>query len=403
MPASELRWTAEDPISEVAAEAPRPGVAIECRRVSKRFALVDGAGLWQLLIGGGGAPEVTAIDDVSLSLPKGQLLGLLGRNGAGKSTLLRLIGGVYAPTAGVIRVDGSLSAVYELGVTGHDQMSGRAFARRWLEIHGVGGSRLAMEVEGVREFSELGATFDRPLFTYSSGMRARLFFAAATALDGQIYLLDEVLAVGDSHFQGKCWQRLRGKLARGASGILATHDWTAVLKLCEEACVLDAGRIVDRGPARAVVRRFLGVTAMPSGRARFAPDAPATVMAQTDAAFRLVVRIEVEGDEPVLVAASIECFRRGIGWDHLLHLPPTAAAHRSGAHSIELVIDRLPLPAGEYSLNLALLDRAGAEGPYRVLASRGWTTGNEIRLIVSGVPSPALLALPVAWSATVAI
>jgi lipopolysaccharide transport system ATP-binding protein len=374
--------------------AARP--VIECRDLSKTFVLLDGQSIWRVILGGDSAKGFPALREVTLQVRQGEFLGVLGRNGAGKSTLLRTLGGVYAPTSGTVKVAGLLSAIYELGMTGNGLMTGHDFARRWLGLHGMGrrqGDRLLGEIA---EFAELGEYFDHSIYTYSAGMKARLFFSVATALPGQIYLIDEVLAVGDEHFQTKCWRRLRERLAAGASGILATHDWSAVLKLCREACVLERGRIVDRGPSPAVVQRYLGLPQPRGDSAAFAPHLPSVYWALSEEDTTLSVPIDVRVTSPIWFACSVESFRQGIGWSHLLQVEPRPVVAAPGRYDVEVAIPSLPLSPGEYSLNLFLSER-GPEGALVPLDVRSWTYGNGLTLVVAGEPRESVSIVPLRW------
>jgi lipopolysaccharide transport system ATP-binding protein len=227
-------------------------------------------------------------------------------------------------------------------------------------------------------------------------MKARLFFSVATSLPGQIYLIDEVLAVGDEHFQTKCWRRLRERLAAGASGILATHDWSAVLKLCREACVLERGRIVDRGPSPAVVQRYLGLPQPRGDAAAFAPHLPSVYCALTEEDTTLSIPIDVKVLSPVWFACSVESFRQGIGWSHLLQVEPRPVASAPGRYGVEVAIPSLPLSPGEYSLNLFLSER-GPEGTLVPLDVRSWTYGNGLTLTVAGEPRESVSIVPLRW------
>jgi lipopolysaccharide transport system ATP-binding protein len=369
---------------------------IECRDLSKTFVLLDGRSIWRVILGGDSVKGFPALRDVTLQVRPGEFLGVLGRNGAGKSTLLRTLGGVYAPTSGSVRVAGPLSAIYELGMAGNELLTGRDFAHRWLSLDGTGRRRIDRLLDEIAEFAELGDYFDNPIYTYSAGMKARLFFSVATSLPGQIYLIDEVLAVGDEHFQTKCWRRLRERLAAGASGLLATHDWTAVLKLCREACVLERGRIVDRGPSAAVVQRYLGLSQPRGDAAAFAPHLPSVYCAFTEEDTTLSIPIDVKVTSPVWFACSVESFRQGIGWSHLLQVDPRPVASAPGLYDVQVAIPSLPLSPGQYSLNLFLSER-GPEGTLVPLDVRSWTYGNDLALAVTGKPRESVTILPLRW------
>lgn len=375
--------------------------AIECSGIRKDFYVIDGGSVWYVLLGGKAKDRFRALNGISLTVPKGEFVGLMGLNGAGKSTLLRVLGGVYAPTSGVVRVNGSSSAIYELGISGADGLSGREFTRRWLAFIGIHAEESAAKaVEEIFEFSELREYFDLPVYTYSSGMKARLYFSVVTQSAASIYLIDEVLAVGDEYFQAKCWRRLRERLGEGRSGILASHDWSAVLKLCSKAYVLDRGQLVDSGPAPAVVRRYLGVAAPSDDRAAFEVSAGCihTVVSRQQADFTFPIRVNTTVDG-LSFSLSIEHFRRGAGWDNLLHLSPQPIDGSVGTRSLHVSMPDFPLTAGVYSLNI-FLSRATDAGTntFEVLDARSWWTyGNDLRLIVEGPQRKCPVVLPIKW------
>ncbi|MBV8271291.1 MAG: ATP-binding cassette domain-containing protein [Cupriavidus sp.] len=360
--------------------------ALTCRNVGKTFPLQREGNVWRLMVG---LPTVgksfTALTDVSLSVPKGKIVGILGHNGAGKSTLLRVLGGVYQPTVGTISVEGSVCGLFEMGGTGNPHLTGREYAHRYFMLMGVPRDRHAALLEDIQEFSELGADFDRRVLTYSAGMAARLYFATATAIEYDVFLIDELLSVGDEHFQAKCWSRMRKLLLNGASGILVTHDWVATLRLCEYSHILKRGRIVDSGASDAVVVNYLGLP-LPHGQtARFAEGTATEFRAISghDATFRF----EIEVDEPARVAFaySIEMMRIGTGWEVLMIESNILVAEAAGRHEITLAIDKLPLVPGEYSINVALNRyQEGAVSTAESFDARGWTTGNGWKLEVGG-------------------
>ena len=368
--------------------------AIRCGNVTKRFILDTSGALWKLLRANSDAPSFQALTDVSLDVPKGQLVGLLGRNGAGKSTLLRTVGGIHTPDRGHVRVNGGLVGLYELGIGGNEHLDGEQFARRWFDIVGHGDERIEDLIVEIREFSELGEAFQRPIRTYSSGMRARLFFAVATAIPADIYAIDEMLSVGDEYFQAKCWRRLRERLGNGASGLLATHDWAAILKLCPTCHILEDGRVVTSGPSPAIVKQYLGTsTATLEDGAKFTDELPKRFIAQSLRPFRVTFGIDVGMPGDVLFGASIERFLPGYGWEHVLHLPPTSVTTRMGRQIVELVVPELRLPAASYSLGLFLV-LLTPEGLRKVTDVRSWTYGNALTLEVEGASSRGAVRLP---------
>lgn len=179
--------------------------SMSCIGVNKVFPIYDEGASWRVIFGRkSNSKSINALSDISLEVPKGKFVGILGHNGAGKSTLLRTLGGVYSPTSGQIKSEGYISSLFELGGFGNRYLTGREYATRLLRFHGVKKSELTDLVEGIHDFSELNQSFDQRIQSYSSGMAARLYFATATAIQHDIYLVDEILSVGDEHFQTKC-------------------------------------------------------------------------------------------------------------------------------------------------------------------------------------------------------
>lgn len=391
-------WEANRPPSD--SMTPRGVAALSCVGVSKVFPMFDGGASWRIVFGmPPKGKKVVALKDVSLTVPKGTIVGVLGRNGAGKSTLLRILAGIYSASSGRVWREGAVSGLFEIGSIGHRFMTGREYARRALLLQGVEASQLAIMLDDVREFSELEAAFDAPIYTYSTGMTARLYFASATAVQHDIYLIDEVLTVGDEHFRNKCWMRMRDRLSQGASGILVTHDWSAVLKLCEVCHVLDHGRIVESGASDRVVRSYLGLVKPDPRKVRFSPDNPTTYTAKSlrDTEFRFC--IEVTEQIPVALGYSIETLRVGIGWEVLLLENNLPVCAKIGRNEVQLRIPRLPLGAGRYYLNLFLTSPKvqGSREPLQSYDVRGWTYGNPIELTVEGASRGSSTILPVVW------
>jgi len=375
---------------------------ILCKDVVKTFAVRDAQFAWRVLFGlAPHGKQVHALSGVSLLVPKGKIVGILGRNGAGKSTLLRVIGGVSAPSSGLIRLGGDVASLFELGGLGTRFITGREYARRFLELQGADIPEISRLTSEIADFAELGAYFDRRIVTYSSGMAARLYFSTATARQSQIYLIDEVLTVGDAHFAAKCWARLRSRLAKGASGLLVTHDWSAALKLCEESHVLNGGRIVRSGRTDRVVVEYLDLPKPPAAGARFLLSTEETFHVESGADAELRIPLEVNLPLEFFFAYSVELMRIGFGWEVMLlsdFLPIEAAL---GRHEVVLRIPRLPLAPGHYVLNLFLSARASGQTtePARLEPCdvRSWTYGNGLTLSVSGPSVAGVVRLPVSW------
>jgi lipopolysaccharide transport system ATP-binding protein len=379
---------------------PGAGVAaISARGLTKIFPVSTDGRSWRIMLGWVSEREgITALRDVTLEVPPGKIYGVLGRNGAGKSTLLRTLGGIYVPTRGKVEVDGSIAGLFELGAFGNPHLSGREYARRSLLLQGASPRRLQELIADVLDFSELGSAFDDAVRTYSTGMAARLYFAAATALQHDVYLIDELLTVGDEHFQAKCWRRLRERLRAGASGVLVTHDWTAIVKLCERSYILESGVIKEFGPTDRIVASYLDLKAPPSRVARFLESSTTvTVTSGRDAS--IPVRVELLEPARLALAYSIELLQIGNGWEILLIGRNLFVTDRVGTTDVALKIPRLPLPGGTYSLNLFLHKYEEIPGRQRVTTydTRSWTYANGLVLTVTGRTSPSVVLPPLEW------
>jgi lipopolysaccharide transport system ATP-binding protein len=260
---------------------------------------------------------------------------------------------------------------------------------------GVAPDEIKARCAEIHAFTELDDAFDDPVRTYSSGMAARLYFAAATALRADVYLIDEVLSVGDEHFKAKCWIRMRELLLNGASGVLVTHDWTAVLRLCEEAHVIERGQIAFSGSSPDAVVHYLSLPRLAARAARFAGELPQPLRARTGEDARLRFPVELLEPGPVDFGFSVEMLEPGIGWEILLLEDGIPVAEEPGRYTIEAAIPRLPLPPGRYSLNVFLSRRRRSPGDATIgLDARTWTRGDAWVLEVEGDEARAAVRLP---------
>jgi ABC-type polysaccharide/polyol phosphate transport system ATPase subunit len=203
-----------------------------------------------------GVVVVRSLDGVSLELQPGDRLGLIGHNGAGKSTLLRVLAGIYPPTAGTVEVRGRAVPLLDINLGMDDQSTGRQNIRLRGLLLGMTDAEIKRKTDEIAEFTELGDYLDLPLRTYSSGMRLRLAFAIATAVDADILLLDEVIGVGDASFQHKAARRLEQLHARAEIVVLAIHDPKVIEQSCNKALWLDRGRVRAFGDVRAVLDAY---------------------------------------------------------------------------------------------------------------------------------------------------
>ena len=375
-------------------------VALSCQGVSKVFPVADEGTSWRVLLGLAPVRNgITALNGVSLAVPKGRIHGVLGSNGAGKSTLLRALGGVYTPTTGRVQVRGSLTGLFELGGLGNQHLTGREYAYRSLMLQGASRRNMPALVEDIKEFSELGGAFEEPVLTYSAGMTARLYFAAATAMQHDVYLIDELLTVGDEHFQAKCWQRVRERLSNGASGLLVTHDWTAVLKTCESSYILDQGRIVAFGPSDKIVAQYLELKPPEPTVARIVGPEQPEYFADSEAGTQISVTVEILEEVPVAFAFSIELLRVGFGWAILVLERNMLVGSTPGVYDVTIDIPELQLAPGDYSLNFFLASfETENRPPVAGYDVRSWTYGNGYRLVVRGPDTRSTAVSPLSWS-----
>lgn len=197
-----------------------------------------------------------AIKGLTMRIPKGSSIGLIGRNGSGKSTFLKLVTGIYKPTSGSVVVSGRVAALIELGAGFHPDFTGRENLILAGVMHGLTREQVAERFDQIVSFAELQDVIDDPVRTYSSGMFMRLGFSVAVHTDPDILLVDEVLAVGDAGFVAKCKDRIAELRSVGKTLILVTHDLEAVERWCDEAIWLHEGEVRDRGYPRRVIDAY---------------------------------------------------------------------------------------------------------------------------------------------------
>ena len=200
------------------------------------------------------------LKDINLTIKNGEAVGLIGVNGSGKSTLLKLMTKIIYPNKGKIITNGKLTSLLELGAGFHPDFSGRENIYFNASIFGLTKKQIDSRLDNIIEFSELGAYIDNPVRTYSSGMYMRLAFAVAINVDADILLVDEVLAVGDQHFQEKCIAKMKELKEQGKTMVFVTHSLGTVKDFCNRAIWLNQGEIQMDGEPDPVIDAYLKAT-----------------------------------------------------------------------------------------------------------------------------------------------
>ena len=201
------------------------------------------------------------LENINLDIKKGEVVGLIGTNGSGKTTLLKLMTKIIYPNSGKITTKGKLTSLLELGAGFHPDFSGRENIYFNASIFGLTKKEIDARVDDIIEFSELGEFIDNPVRTYSSGMYMRLAFSVAINVNAEILLIDEILSVGDQHFQDKCFDKMRSLKEEGKTMVFVTHSMHSVEQLCTRAVWLCDGHIKMDGDTKTVVEAYLKETA----------------------------------------------------------------------------------------------------------------------------------------------
>ena len=197
-----------------------------------------------------------AMDNLSLEIKKGEVLGILGKNGAGKSTLLKMITGVVTPTSGEIEVNGKISSLLELGAAFNPELTGVENIYQHGQVMGLTNEQIEQKKDEIIEFADIGEHLYQPVKTYSSGMFARLAFACAINVEPDILIVDEVLSVGDIAFQLKCFKKFEQFKDKGKTIIFVTHNIADVLKNCNRAIILENGKMTFDGDVKTGVNKY---------------------------------------------------------------------------------------------------------------------------------------------------
>lgn len=352
--------------------------------VGKRYARYRSE--WDRVLGWFGFPR-TPVDEtwvlrhVAFRVEKGEAVALVGANGAGKSTLLKIITGTTRCSEGHVAVDGSVSALLELGLGFNPELTGRQNAMHVLAMRGVPSQRAAELIDAVEAFAEVGEYFDQPLRVYSSGMMVRVAFSVATAIRPEILIVDEALSVGDAYFVHKSFQRIQSFREQGTTLLFVSHDPSAVRTLCDRAILLDRGRVALEGDPSEVLdfynalvaekegstirveRSELGVaTRSGDGRARLVdrrlldPSGQPVEVARVGESLQLVVEVDVESTVDHLVFGFMIRDRLGqpVYGTNTHHTGQVLRRPAAGSRYRFDVALPVHLGPGSYSVSLAL-------------------------------------------------
>ncbi len=206
--------------------------------------------------GEGAGPSIVALEDVSFSVADGERVGIIGPNGAGKSTLLQIIAGVNPPSSGEAEVNGRVNAILTIGIGVREEATGRENLYLDGAVQGKSRAEIDRHIDAMIEFADLGEFIDRPLRTYSTGMKARLAFAAIAFIEPDILIIDEALGVGDAMFAEKAAARMRALCAQGGIVLLVSHSLAAIKTMCDRAIWIEQGKVRMDGPSEDVATAY---------------------------------------------------------------------------------------------------------------------------------------------------
>jgi lipopolysaccharide transport system ATP-binding protein len=328
--------------------------------------------------------EVRALQDVSFEIGQGERVGIIGRNGAGKTTLLSILAGISEQTGGQVEIQGDVHAMLTIGTVLREEVTGRENIYLDGAVHGKSRSDIDSHVEEIIAFSELGEFIDRPVRTYSSGMKARLAFAMGAFVNPDILIIDETLSVGDAFFAVKATRRMKEVAAQGRIVIVVSHALSEINDICDRCLWLDQGRLVMDGPARKVTKAYEKAVAQ-ADEAELAmkfergdqiprrPEAGSLIditieqegkaIAASARAF-IPLRLAVQGNIAQIAGKADICLSiLRVDGRRILRrrLSESGMGLRdSGAFETSVSLDPLVLGAGLYRFELMLIDEDGA-------------------------------------------
>jgi len=347
-----------------------------------------------------------ALKDVSFQLQQGEVLGVIGPNGAGKSTLLRVIGGMLTPTSGEVIVRGKVHALFELSSGFGPHLSGRDNVFQKASMLGLSNAETRARFDEIVAFAELEDFIDQPLRTYSMGMQARLAFAVATSTDADIFLIDEILSVGDEYFQGQCRNRIREMITQGKSAILVTHALEAYLRMCNRGIYLEHGQVVAMGDPLVTGESY--ISTFPNYNVARPAGIKITRFEAIREADELQLRVHYHTDRPIPdleVAFAVEKIDPHSGWETCLLQNTTSAGLKMeniGAYENGSVSMRLPpkllTGKGRYYISATLRPTTNKlKSPAGYYDAISWTVKNFESYFEIENGGEAIFTIPAHW------
>ena len=328
-----------------------------------------------------------ALQEVSLEIAPGEVVGVIGRNGAGKSTLLKVLSRITKPTRGEVRFRGRVGSLLEVGTGFHPELTGRENIYLSGAILGMSRREIRRKFDEIVAFSGVEAFLDTPVKRYSSGMNVRLGFAVAAHLEPEILLVDEVLSVGDVEFQTRCLGKMRDVAASGRTVLLVSHHLASIRSLCSRALLIEHGRVAADGEPGPTIATYLAAGEQSAGETevdlrawpgRYGDQSArllaARLISETEPPSnrfprdgRLAVEFDIESDPPSRVHVSAVC--QTIDGARVLHLsgydnPEQPLASVAAPARVRFSIPRLPLMPGNYCWTIGL--HTGTQAPVDV-------------------------------------
>ncbi|RJQ40740.1 MAG: ABC transporter ATP-binding protein [Nitrospiraceae bacterium] len=267
-----------------------------------------------------------ALQDITLDVQQGEILGIIGANGAGKSTLLKILSRVTAPTKGTVKVRGRIASLLEVGTGFHPELTGKENVYLNGAILGMTKNEVDRKFTEIVEFAEVEKFIDTPVKRYSSGMYVRLAFAVAAHLEPEILIVDEVLAVGDARFQKKCLGKMEDVGKQGRTILFVSHNMPMIASLCSRAVLLDQGRLIGQGPTTEIIQTYFSRGRISKGEADFSQaarkpgDDTAHLLAARLKNKRGQVTTEFSIDEEIIIEMEYQVIREGARINPNIHI-----------------------------------------------------------------------------------